>query len=65
MGRFLRAIFSRRARASSPFSDFIRNASAAKKKKIYTEVMKKATERQNETARKARASLAEGQRHAQ
>ncbi len=33
--------------ASTPFSDFIRNASSAEKKKVYTEVLKKATERQN------------------
>lgn len=32
---------------STPFSDFIRNASSAEKKKVYTEVLKKATERQN------------------
>ncbi|MES2886139.1 MAG: hypothetical protein V4709_15140 [Pseudomonadota bacterium] len=32
---------------STPFSDFIRNASAAEKKKVYTQVLKKATERQN------------------
>ena len=32
---------------SSPFSDFIRNASSAEKKRIYTKVMKKASERQN------------------
>jgi hypothetical protein len=33
--------------ASTPFSDFIRNASSAEKKRVYTEVMKKATERQS------------------
>jgi hypothetical protein len=33
--------------ASTPFSDFIRNASSAEKKKVYAEVLKKATERQN------------------
>lgn len=33
--------------ASTAFSDFIRNASSAEKKKVYTEVMKKAAERQN------------------
>jgi len=33
--------------ASTAFSDFIRNASSAQKKKVYTEVMKKASERQN------------------
>ena len=33
--------------ASTAFSDFIRNASAREKKRVYTEVMKKASERQN------------------
>jgi len=32
---------------STPFSDFIRNASSAKKKQVYTDVLKKASERQN------------------
>jgi len=31
---------------STPFSDFIRNASSAKKKRVYSDVMKKATDRQ-------------------
>ena len=33
--------------ASTPFSDFIRNASAGTKKRVYGEVLRKATERQN------------------
>jgi len=32
---------------STSFSDFIRNASSAEKKRVYTKVMKKASERQN------------------
>ena len=32
---------------STKFSDFIRNATSEQKKRIYTEVLKKATERQN------------------
>ncbi|HEY9037265.1 MAG TPA: hypothetical protein VIM96_11205 [Pseudomonadales bacterium] len=36
-----------KALASTPFSDFIRSASSASKKHIYSEVLKKATERQN------------------
>lgn len=32
---------------STPFSEFIREASSAEKKQVYTEVLKKATERQN------------------
>jgi len=31
---------------STPFSDFIRHASSAEKKRVYSEVMKKATDRQ-------------------
>lgn len=42
------AIFSKsRPLASTAFSDFIRNASSAEKKKVYTEVMRRASERQN------------------
>jgi hypothetical protein len=33
--------------ASTPFSEFIRKASSAEKKRVYTQVMKKASERQN------------------
>jgi len=58
----IRAFFSRRRRVTSGFSDFIRNASSAEKKKVYTEVLKRATERQNETARKARDRLSSDQR---
>jgi hypothetical protein len=36
----------RKAVASTPFSEFIRNASSEKKKKVYTVVLQKATERQ-------------------
>lgn len=32
---------------STPFSDFIRNASAAEKKRVYTEMIKKVAARQN------------------
>jgi len=40
-------IFSRRKSGSStPFSDFIRNASSRDKKRVYERVLKKATERQ-------------------
>ncbi len=37
---------------SSSFSVFIREASAAEKKRVYTEVIKKATERQNALMRR-------------
>jgi hypothetical protein len=33
---------------STPFSDFIRNASSAEKKRVYDRVLKAASERQNE-----------------
>lgn len=33
--------------ASTPFSDFIRNASSRDKKRVYADVLKKATEKQN------------------
>lgn len=32
---------------STPFSEFIRNAKAAEKKRVYTDVMRKASEAQN------------------
>ena len=42
------AIFSKSKTAdSTPFSDFIRTASSAEKKRVYGRVLKKATERQN------------------
>ena len=42
--------------ASTEFSDFIRNASSAEKKRVYTRVMKMAAERQNATLRAAIAA---------
>ena len=41
---------------STPFSDFIRNASSEKKKKVYKQVLIKATERQNRVLAKAAAA---------
>jgi len=43
--------------ASTPFSDFIRNASSAEKKRVYTAVMKKATEHQNRVLAQLEAKL--------
>jgi hypothetical protein len=44
-------MFSRRPAVkpvqSTPFSEFIRNASSAEKKQVYKQVLEKATERQN------------------
>ena len=42
--------------ASTPFSDFIRNASSGEKKRVYAKVMKMAAERQNATLRAAIAA---------
>ena len=36
-----------KAVASTPFSEFIRNASSAEKKRVYKHVLKKASESQN------------------
>ena len=41
------SIFKPKPLGSTRFSDFIRNASAAEKKRVYTEVLRKASERQN------------------
>lgn len=45
-----------KATSSSQFSEFIRNASSAEKKRVYTQVMKKATERQNRVLAEAAAA---------
>ena len=39
-------IFKPKPLPSTPFSEFIRNASSAEKKRVYTKVLRKATERQ-------------------
>lgn len=41
---------------STPFSEFIRNASAAEKKQVYTHVLKKASERQQKVMADAEAA---------
>jgi len=40
-------LFKPKPTDSTPFSEFIRNASSAEKKRVYERVLKKATERQN------------------
>lgn len=40
-------LFKRKPTVSTRFSEFIREAKPGEKKRIYTEVLKKATERQN------------------
>lgn len=42
--------------ASTPFSDFIRNASSAEKKKVYKVVLQRATERQQHILARAAPS---------
>jgi hypothetical protein len=41
---------------STQFSDFIRNASSAEKKRVYKHVLEKATERQNRLLKEVRGS---------
>lgn len=53
MKAFWRALFRGRKAESTGFSDFIRNASAGEKRRVYTEVLKKATERQNAVRKSA------------
>jgi hypothetical protein len=45
---------------STPFSDFIRNASSEEKKKVYTTVLKRASESQNEVVSRVAASRKRG-----
>jgi hypothetical protein len=42
-----------KAVASTPFSEFIRNASSAEKKRVYKRVLKKASESQNRVLARA------------
>lgn len=46
--------------ASTPFSDFIRNASSGEKKKVYKVVLVKATERQKSVIQKRKESAPAG-----
>jgi predicted CopG family antitoxin len=62
IGRFWRALFGPRKAKSTGFSDFIRNATAREKKKVYTEVLKKATERQN-AVQKSHSKAREHEQH--
>ncbi|SJK83761.1 MULTISPECIES: hypothetical protein [Halomonas] len=43
----------KRQAETTAFSTFIRNASSAEKKRVYERVLTKASERQNETVRRA------------
>jgi len=42
---------------TTPFSDFIRNASSREKKRVYSHVLKNASERQNDVVEKAKKEL--------
>ncbi len=42
--------------ASTPFSEFIRNASSAERKKVYKDVLARATERQMRVLKEAEAA---------
>lgn len=42
---------------STPFSEFIRNALSAEKKRVYKQVLEKATERQNQILAQYQAKL--------
>lgn len=42
------AIFSKKAVASTPLSEFIRNAPSGEKRKVYAAVLKRAAEMQHE-----------------
>lgn len=47
-------IFTPPKRASTPFSEFIRNASSREKKRVYEDVLKKASERQRQQIERVR-----------
>lgn len=49
-------IFKSKEKKSTPFSEFIRNASSKDKKRVYSDVMKKATDRQLSVIKKAQAA---------
>ena len=49
-------IFKSKEKKSTPFSEFIRNASARDKKRVYSSVLKKATDRQLSVIHRAQAA---------
>lgn len=49
-------LFPSRPLKSSPLSEFIRTASAGEKKRVYADILRKATERQNRVEAKAVAA---------
>jgi hypothetical protein len=51
--RIMYGFFKRKGGAASALSDFVRNASSSDKKRIYTRVLERATERQRSVMEKA------------
>ncbi|MFT7688982.1 MAG: hypothetical protein ACI9FB_004348 [Candidatus Azotimanducaceae bacterium] len=49
-------MFKSKEKKSTPFSEFIRNASSREKKRVYSDVLKKATDRQLGVIQKAQAA---------
>lgn len=45
-------LFKPKPEKSSPFSEFIRNASSEEKKRVYSDVLKRASERQREVIKR-------------
>lgn len=43
---------------STPFSEFIRNASSSEKKRVYTDVLKRAVERQDAVVQRRKEAAA-------
>jgi hypothetical protein len=51
------SIFKKKPIVSTRFSEFIRNATSEQKKRVYSKVLKKATERQNALVNSSASSL--------
>jgi hypothetical protein len=49
-------LFKRKPDTSTPFSEFIRKASSEEKKRVYSDVLKRASERQREIVKRHKAS---------
>jgi hypothetical protein len=48
------SFFKSKELASTPFANFIRNASSEEKKKVYSKVLRRASESQNEVIERAK-----------
>ncbi len=58
----IRSKFSKQPEYVNPFADFVINASAREKKKVFEQVMREATEKQRKTMERARAAKEEAER---